>query len=236
MVALGLLQLWYGKLKLVFSLALVWQLLSIAHPLFHIAGLSGQPEPQLHQSWQLLTGRMIGAITLPRSCSSKNMFHVKIPNGLKSIILLAACSETDEPLSQAAGWWIPKSTQTERRYTGRVKKTKNFSNRKSYKTKPHPLGYVWCYVLSVFRLWGKLGRKFLFGAGNDPSPCSVFVMMWTAPSNFHGVTYSKSTRLSLTSLPTLVQNRLRATNHPLFLGNNTAQLYLDQGSPTWPKG
>lgn len=49
-MALGLLQLWYGKLKLVFSPALVWQLLSIAHPLFHVAGLSGQPEPQLHQS------------------------------------------------------------------------------------------------------------------------------------------------------------------------------------------
>lgn len=60
------------------------------------------------------------------------------------------------------------------------------------------------------------GRKFLFGAGSDPFPCSVFVRMWTAPSNFHGVTYSKSTRLSWTSLPALVHNRLRATNHPLF--------------------
>lgn len=34
-MALGLLQLWYGKLKLVFSPALVWQLLSIASSISH---------------------------------------------------------------------------------------------------------------------------------------------------------------------------------------------------------
>lgn len=34
----------------------------------------------------------------------------------------------------------------------------------------------------------------------------------------------------------MVRNRLRAINHPPFLGNNIAQLYIGQGSPIWPKG